>query len=109
MARSIDPASANSQFFIMRGPRDALDTRYTPFGRVIVGEDVVRQIKTGEPVPQPQDNMVRVAMLADLPVRPTVKVVDTRSAYFAALVNNAHAKSGDDFDLCEVDVAGQAR
>jgi peptidylprolyl isomerase len=111
MARANDPDSANSQFFIMRGPRDNLDTRYTPFGRVLVGEDVVRQIKTGEPVADPQDRMTRVAMLADLPdgVRPTVKVVDTRSAYFAALANNAHAKSGDDFSLCEVEVAAQAK
>jgi peptidylprolyl isomerase len=111
LARANDPDSGNSQFFLMRGPRDALDQNYTPFGRVIVGEDVVRQIKTGEPAPQPQDRMDRVVMLADLPdgARPTVKVIDTRSAYFAALVNNARVKAGDSFSLCDVDVEGQAK
>src|SRR6202012_2053978 len=57
MARANDPNSANSQFFLMRGPRDNLDTKYTPLGRVIVGQDVVRQTKPGEPVADPQDRM----------------------------------------------------
>jgi peptidylprolyl isomerase len=111
MARADDPNSANSQFFLMRQPHTSLDSHYTAFGRVIVGEDVVRAIKTGEPVPAPQDRMQRVQVLADMPdgVRPAVKVVDTKSAYFAALVAKARADAGDRFTLCDVDVAGQAK
>jgi peptidylprolyl isomerase len=111
MARAQDPDSANSQFFLMRQPRNNLDEKYAALGRVIVGEDVVRAIKVGEPVADPQDRMTRVQMLADIPdgVRPTVKVIDTNSRYFSEVVNNARLKIGDDFTVCDVEVAGQAK
>ncbi|MDR3512883.1 MAG: peptidylprolyl isomerase [Caulobacteraceae bacterium] len=111
MARAEDPDTANSQFFLMRQPRSSLDQHYAAFGRVIVGEDVVRLIKTGEPVPDPQDRMTRVQVLADIPegVRPTVKVVDAKSAYFKALVARTRAEEGEGFSLCDIDVAGQAK
>ena len=48
MARSQDPNSANSQFFIMFAPAPHLDGQYTAFGRVISGMDVVDAIKKGE-------------------------------------------------------------
>lgn len=47
MARSQDPNSANSQFFIMFAPGPFLDNQYTVVGRVIEGMDVVDQIKRG--------------------------------------------------------------
>ena len=48
MARSQDPDSANSQFFIMFEAAPHLDGQYTVVGRVIEGMDVVDQIKAGE-------------------------------------------------------------
>ena len=48
MARSQDPNSANSQFFIMFAPGDFLNGQYTVVGKVIAGMDVVDQIKKGE-------------------------------------------------------------
>jgi peptidylprolyl isomerase len=48
MARSQDPDSANSQFFIMFAPGDFLNGQYTVVGKVIAGMDVVDQIKKGE-------------------------------------------------------------
>ncbi len=48
MARSSDPDSANSQFFIMFKPAPHLDGQYTLVGRVIEGFEVVQQIKRGE-------------------------------------------------------------
>ncbi len=48
MARSQDPNSANSQFFIMFTPRTFLDGQYTVVGRVLSGMDVVDGIKRGE-------------------------------------------------------------
>ena len=48
MARSQDPNSANSQFFIMFAPGDFLNGQYTVVGQVISGMDVVDQIKKGE-------------------------------------------------------------
>ncbi len=47
MARSQDPDSANSQFFIMFAPGDFLNGQYTVVGRVTDGMDVVDQIKRG--------------------------------------------------------------
>ena len=48
MARSQDPNSANSQFFITFAPAPFLDGQYTVVGRVIEGMDVVDAIKRGE-------------------------------------------------------------
>ncbi len=48
MARSMDPNSANSQFFIMFAPAPHLDGQYTVVGRVISGMEVVDAIKRGE-------------------------------------------------------------
>ena len=47
MARSSDPNSANSQFFIMFAPAPYLDRNYTVFGKVIQGMDIVDKIKKG--------------------------------------------------------------
>src|SRR6056297_1378486 len=47
MARSADPDSANSQFFIMFAPAPNLDGKYTVVGRVTDGMDVVDAIKRG--------------------------------------------------------------
>ena len=49
MARTSDPNSANSQFFIMLAPRFTLDNDYTVFGRVIGGMNFVDAIERGEP------------------------------------------------------------
>lgn len=47
MARSSDPNSANSQFFIMFAPAPSLDGEYTIFGEVVSGMDAVDKIKKG--------------------------------------------------------------
>jgi peptidylprolyl isomerase len=47
MARSQNPNSANSQFFIVTDDSRFLDRQYTVFGRVIEGMDFVDQIKKG--------------------------------------------------------------
>nr|WP_232295755.1 peptidylprolyl isomerase [Pseudorhodobacter aquimaris] len=47
MARSQNPDSANSQFFIMFAPGPFLNGQYTVVGRVIEGMDVVDNIKRG--------------------------------------------------------------
>lgn len=64
MARTEQPDTANSQFFIVFYPRFALDHRYTNFGRVISGMDVVDAIQRGEP-PQNPTRIVQASILAD--------------------------------------------
>ena len=107
IARAEDPDSGNSQFFLMRGTKLQLDGKYTALGRVISGQDVVDSIKLGEPVEAPRDRMVKVQMLADMAPadRPSVKVIDTRSAYFAALAKREKAAKGDDFTPCDITIA----
>ncbi len=71
MARTEAPDSANSQFFIVFYPRFALDNRYTNFGRVIAGMDVVDGIERGEPPTSPT-KIVQASLLSQakpVPVR----------------------------------------
>ncbi len=53
MARTDQPDTANSQFFIVFYPRFALDRKYTNFGRVIAGMQYVDAIERGEPPANP--------------------------------------------------------
>ena len=48
MARSSDPNSANSQFFICFKPASFLDRQYTVFGKVVEGMEHVDKIKRGD-------------------------------------------------------------
>lgn len=65
-ARTADINSANSQFFIMFGPRLGFDHDYTVFGRVISGMEWVDKIERGEPPANPT-RIVRAYVLADNP------------------------------------------
>ncbi len=111
IARADDPNSANSQFFLMRGTHATLNGNYAAVGRVVSGEDVVRRIKTGEPVADPQDRMLKVQVLADMPAsdHPQVKVLDTHSAYFQALYQRTKAERADDSLPCALDVPSQVK
>lgn len=58
MARSSNPDSANSQFFICFDDARFLDRQYTVWGEVVEGMDNVDKIKRGEPVRDP-DSIVK--------------------------------------------------
>jgi len=111
LARADDPASANSQFFLMRQPHDNLDQKYAVWGRVIAGEDVVRAIKPGEPPPPPADKMTKVRLLSDLPAaeRQQVRVIDTRGPWFKAMTDRMRAEKVVDFSLCDIDLPSQVK
>ncbi|TQM92974.1 MAG: peptidylprolyl isomerase [Roseinatronobacter sp.] len=63
-ARSQNPDSANSQFFINFGDNHFLNRQYTVYGRVIAGMDHIDQIVRGEPPASP-DKMISVKVAAD--------------------------------------------
>lgn len=44
MARTADPNSASTQFFVMHGPNPGLDGKYSAFGKLVTGLDVVDKI-----------------------------------------------------------------
>jgi peptidyl-prolyl cis-trans isomerase B (cyclophilin B) len=56
MARSNDPDSAGSQFFICHGSPTFLDHQYTAFGKLIKGDDVLEKIATTPTHPPDRPN-----------------------------------------------------
>ncbi len=64
-ARSSNPNSANSQFFINFKDNSFLNGQYTVYGRVISGMEHVDRIARGEPPANP-DRMIRVRVAADV-------------------------------------------
>jgi peptidylprolyl isomerase len=64
MARTQNPNSANSQFFICFDDARFLDKQYTVWGKVIEGMDNMDKIKRGEPVVNP-DKIVSMKVAAD--------------------------------------------
>jgi peptidylprolyl isomerase len=105
-ARGEAEDSANSQFFFMRANYPKLERRYTAWGRVIAGQDVVTAIKVGEPVPDPQDRMERLRLLSDIPEkeRPKIRVIDPAGKWFKAEIARAQAAGGANFTACDVNI-----
>ncbi|MEA2936741.1 MAG: peptidylprolyl isomerase [Alphaproteobacteria bacterium] len=64
MARSQNPDSGDSQFFICFGDSSFLNGQYTVWGQVTEGMENVDKIKRGEPVQNP-DKIVSAKMAAD--------------------------------------------
>ncbi|MGQ3299598.1 peptidylprolyl isomerase [Reyranella sp.] len=69
MARTNDPNSARSQFFIVLKDSNFLDGQYTVWGKVTSGMEFVDKIKKGAPgsgaVSAPPDKMIKVQVAAD--------------------------------------------
>jgi cyclophilin family peptidyl-prolyl cis-trans isomerase len=65
MARTSNPNSANSQFFICFADASFLNKQYTVWGQVVEGMDNVDKIKRGEPVANP-DKIVSMKVAADV-------------------------------------------
>lgn len=65
MARSQNPNSANSQFFICFEDSAWLNRQYSVWGQVIEGMDNIDKIKRGEPVSDP-DSIVTMRVAADV-------------------------------------------
>ncbi len=63
-ARSANPDSANSQFFINFKDNDFLNGQYTVYGRVLSGMEHVDALEKGEPPANP-DRMISVKVAAD--------------------------------------------
>lgn len=109
MARTSDPASANSQFFLMRDTAEHLDSQYSIWGNTVMGYKHLERPKVGAVGDQPgfvpdQMNTVRVA--ADLPEgeRPSVQVMKTSSPAFNAYLKTKKNADGTYPDLCKIPV-----
>ncbi len=84
-----DENSGNSQFFLMRDTSPHLDRQYSPWGRIVAGQEAVMAMKTGEPVQNP-DILQSASIAADLPeeARPRVWVQRTEGPKFQALLQS---------------------
>lgn len=103
-ARTADPNSANSQFFLMRDTSPHLDKEYTAWGRVVEGEDVVLKLKVGSDALNGEvalpDILMSTKVAADLPEdeRPNVWVERTDGPVFTAQL----AEAGEDVGVCDL-------
>ncbi|MFT4054459.1 MAG: peptidylprolyl isomerase [Novosphingobium sp.] len=87
MARTNDPNSANSQFFIVFYPRFALDKKYTVFGRVISGMQYVDAIHRGEP-PEDPTKIVQASLASENKPAPAAPVAPAAPALKAPSVSD---------------------
>ena len=108
MARATNPASANSQFFLMIGDaRLNLDRRYTAWGWIVDGFEATRRIVRGEPPSRPTP-IIRMRVGSDVPVseRKDIQVMKTDSKVFTDYLKAAGELSDDGLvkDICEIKV-----
>ena len=107
MARNNDPNSANSQFFLTLAESPDLNGKYTPFGRVLVGQEVVAALKAGSEaangrVTDPDTiTHMRTAAAMSEGERPSVRVMDVSSPAYAALIENRRTAMGARFNVCD--------
>lgn len=88
MARTNEPNSANSQFFIVFYPRFALDHKYTVFGRVIAGMAYADAIQRGEP-PQNPTKIVQASLASENKPAPAAPVAPAAPTPTAAQLSNS--------------------
>lgn len=90
MARTDEPNTANSQFFIVFYPRFALDHKYTNFGRVIAGMDTVDAIVRGEP-PKNPTRIVQASLASDGKAPPPPPAAPAPTTFTADMLNNSQS------------------
>ncbi len=108
MARSTDPNSANSQFFLMIGDsRLNLDRRYSGWGWIVDGFEASRRIVRGEPPNRPTP-IIRMRIAADLPPadRKNISVMRTDSETFLRYLKAAGEITDTGYvkDICDIKV-----
>lgn len=90
MARTNDPNSANSQFFIVFYPRFSLDHKYTVFGRVISGMEYVDRIQRGEP-PQNPTRILQASLASEHKGPPVAPIVPAASSITADQLSSSQS------------------
>ena len=110
MARTANPSTGNSQFFLMRDISEGLDAQYSIWGNTVMGFEFVEKPKVGTVGDDPSfvpDRMNTVRVAADLPEaeRPRVQVMKTDGAAFEAFLNTQRKLTTGKFpDICDIKV-----
>ncbi len=108
-ARTSDPNSARSQFYITTGNPEHLNAQYTSWGRVRYGMDAVDQIAVGSAMDDPDfrpDSIRSMRTGDELPEeeRMHIQVIDTDGEAFADYLDTLRDDAGNLPDICEIDV-----
>ena len=95
-----DVNSGNSQFFLMRARSDHLNKEYSPWGRILQGQDAVLAMKTGDPQVVNPDILTAAMVVADMPEaeRPQAWVQRTDGPEFQAQLGEME----DDVNVCDL-------
>jgi len=114
MARTSDPNSANSQFFLMRAKATHLDTQYSIWGNTVMGYEFLEKPIVGTIGEVPgwiPDRMNEVDVAADMPVsdRPTVQVLRTDHPAFQNWLKSQKKEDGTFPDVCSLAVPTRVR
>lgn len=107
MARSNNPNSGNSQFFLMRGTAPHLDAQYTVWGNTVLGHDLLTKPKVGTKGQTPDfipDRMNKVQIAADVPDAEHVQVLKTDSPAFKSYMKTLKLADGTYPDICDISV-----
>lgn len=109
MARTSDPNSARSQFYITTASPDHLNATYTVWGRVRHGMEAIDALAVGSAMENPDfsaDVIRSVRVGSELPEsdRLEIEVVDTDSAAFAEYLNTLRDAQGALPDICDISV-----
>jgi len=109
MARTADPNSANSQFFLMRGKSESLDKKYSIWGSTVMGYEFLEKPLVGTVSDDPEwipDRMDVVTIAADMPEgeRPKVQVLRTDHAAFKGWLETQKKANGTFPDICDLSV-----
>ena len=114
MARTSDPNSANSQFFLMRDTSPHLDSQYSIWGNTVLGHEHLTKIKVGSKGENPNfvpDVMKKVQVAADVPAaeRVNVQVLKADSAAFKNYLKTQKKADGTYPDVCDIQVPSRVQ
>jgi len=109
MARTNDPNSANSQFFLMRGKAEHLDAQYSIWGNTVMGYDLLEKPAVGTIGQVPgwlPDRMNKVEIASDMSddERPAVQVLKTDHPAFQAWLKTQKKADGTFPDICDLKI-----
>ena len=112
MARSSDPNSANSQFFLMRGTSPHLDTTYSVWGNTVAGHENLTKIKigtVGEKLNFTPDKMNKVQVASSAANQSAVQVLKTDSPAFKRFLKTQKKADGSYPDICDIQVPSRIK
>lgn len=109
MARTNDPNSANSQFFLMRAQAEHLDMQYSIWGNTVMGYDLLEKPQVGTIGDVPgwiPDRMNSVELASDMAEgeRPTVQVLRTDHPAFSNWLKSQKKADGTFPNVCDLSV-----